>query len=242
MQAADVMVTDVVSVPESATVREVAQLMLDKRVSGVPVVDKSGRIVGIVSEGDLIRRAEIGSQRQRSWWLELLTGTEQLAAEYIKAHAVRVTDIMSREVVAASESTPLSEIATLLERHRIKRVPIVRGGRLVGIVSRANLVQALAAKPPAAPVKSDDRTIREALTAHIREQPWGMPWLLTTTVEDGIVKLWGPVTSDQVRTSLRIAAETTPGVKAVKDELFVWDPAIDYAPPFREETPQKRAS
>jgi CBS domain-containing protein len=241
MQAADVMITDVVSVPETATVREVAQLMLDKRISGVPVVDAKGRIVGIVSEGDLLRRAEIGSQRKRSWWLELVAGTEQLASEYIRSHAVRVTDIMARDVVTATETTPLSEIATLLERHRIKRVPIVRGGKLVGIVSRANLVQALAAQPPAASVKSDDRSIRETLTKHIREQPWGMPWLLTTTVEDGVVTLWGPVTSEQIRASLRIAAETTPGVKDVKDEMFIWDPAMDYAPPFRPE-PQKKAS
>jgi CBS domain-containing protein len=240
MQAADVMVTDVVSVPESATVRDVAQLMLDKRISGIPVVDGNNRIVGIVSEGDLIRRAEIGSQKKRSWWLELVAGTEQLAAEYVKSHALHVADIMSRNVVTAPPSTPLSEIATLLERHRIKRVPIVRDGKLVGIVSRANLIQALAARPPAPAVTSDDRAIREALTAHIRKQPWGMPWLLTTTVEDGVVTLWGPVTSDQIRASLRIAAETTPGVKAVKDELFIWDPAMDYAPPFREE--KKKAS
>ena len=144
MKARDVMVSPVISVKPSCTVKEVAQTLLERRISAVPVVDDTGKLVGIVSEGDLMHRAEIGTQRRHSWWLRVLTGDDALAAEYTKAHARTVADVMTREVITASPDTPLHEIAALLERRSIKRVPIVRDGALLGIVSRANLLQALA--------------------------------------------------------------------------------------------------
>jgi CBS domain-containing protein len=146
MKAADVMVSAVISVRPNARVEEVAGILLASRISAVPVIDEQGELLGIVSEGDLMRRAEAGTDRSRSWWLEYLTGKQVLAAEYVKSHSHKVTDVMTRSVITATPDTSLSEIATLLERNRIKRVPIVQNGKVVGIVSRANLLQALAEK------------------------------------------------------------------------------------------------
>ncbi len=178
--------------------------------------------MGVVSEGDLMRRAEIGTEPQRSWWLELFAGERAKAEEFVRAHAVKVADVMTTKVVTATEDTPLSTIAALLERHRIKRVPILRDGSVVGIVSRANLLQAFAGTPPAedARTASDDQALRERVVAQIRSQPWGMPWLMTVTVRDGVVELWGPVNSEEQKRTIRVAAEATPGVRRVEDNLL----------------------
>jgi CBS domain-containing protein len=220
MLARDVMVKDVVTVSPEATVREAARLLVEHGISAMPVIEDDGRVVGIVSEGDLIRRTEIGTERQQSWWLEMLTPSEIRAEDFVRAHAVKVADIMTRRVVSATEPTTLADIATLLERHGIKRVPILRDGKIVGIVSRANLVRALASAPVHAPVTADDETIRNRVIEQIRALPGGMPWLLTVTVRNGMVDLWGPVNSDPVRQAIRVAAEATPGVKRVTDNLF----------------------
>ena len=144
MKAADVMVSAVISVRPNARVEEVASILLANRISAVPVIDDQDELVGIVSEGDLMRRAEAGTERSRSWWLEYLTGKQVLASEYVKSHSHKVTDVMTPSVITATPETALGEIAMLLERNRIKRVPIVQNGKVVGIVSRANLLQALA--------------------------------------------------------------------------------------------------
>jgi len=146
MKAADVMVSAVISIRPNARVEEVASILAN-RISAVPVIDEQDELVGIVSEGDLMRRAEAGTDRSRSWWLEYLTGKQILAAEYVKSHSHKVIDVMTRSVISATPETPLGEIAMLLERNRIKRVPIVQNGKVVGIVSRANLLQALAEMP-----------------------------------------------------------------------------------------------
>jgi CBS domain-containing protein len=141
MKARDVMVSPVITVKPSASVREVAQLFIERRISAVPVVDERGKLVGIVSEGDLLHREETGTERRRTSWLNFLTAKEALAAEYVKAHARKVSDVMTREVITATPDTPLHEIASTLEKCWIKRVPIVSNGQLVGLVSRANLIQ-----------------------------------------------------------------------------------------------------
>ncbi len=150
MRARDVMVSPVIAVMPSCPVEEVAKTLLERGISGVPVVDSQGRLVGIVSEGDLLHRSETDTERKRSWWLRLLTDGETLAAEYTKAHARKVEDVMTRDVVTAGPDTPLNAIAMLLEKHAIKRVPIVQDGQLIGIVSRANLIQAVASGRPEA--------------------------------------------------------------------------------------------
>lgn len=222
MRAHDVMVSPVVTVTPSASVRDVAKLLLERRISAVPVVDTQGKLVGIVSEGDLVRRVEIGTDRHRSWWLLLLADERTLAADYIKTHSRKVEDIMTRNVITATPETPLSEIARLLEKHRIKRVPIVRNGQLVGIVSRSNLVQAVASSGSKLEVPVSDTSIREKLLAHLNAQGWAHTGLLNATVHDGVVDLWGIIGSEIERKAIRVAAETMPGVRAVNDHMVVW--------------------
>lgn len=161
MQAADVMTTNVITVQPDTGVREIARLLLKHRISAVPVVDTEQRARGIVSEGDLMRRAENDTDRRHSLWLEVIFSTPEKAADYIKTHGRTADDVMTRDVVTVKEDTPLHEIVGLLERHHIKRAPVTRDGRLVGIVSRANLLHGLAAKAAesAGPSSSDDQTI-----------------------------------------------------------------------------------
>jgi len=168
MKARDVMVSPVITVKPSSSVKEVAKTFLERRISAAPVVDDQGKLVGIVSEGDLMHRAEAGTERHRSWWLRALTAEETLAAEYVKAHARKVADVTTRDVITATADTPLHEIAVLLEKNSIKRVPIVKNGQLVGIVSRANLIQAVASTRKGLEIPLSDTTIRDKLLAHLK--------------------------------------------------------------------------
>lgn len=221
MKARDVMTTHVITISPNASIQDVAELLLQNRISALPVVNQDGGLVGIVSEGDLLRRSEVGTDRRRSWWLRLLVGQETLAAEYVKTHASKVADVMTKKVITAELATPLSEIATLLERNSIKRVPIMENGKLVGIVTRANLVQAFAVthKKGAVNITDSDTAIREKLMERLRGEPWARTWLLNVIVQDGVVDLWGMVASDAERNAIRIAAETMPAVRAVNDHL-----------------------
>jgi CBS domain-containing protein len=221
MKAHDIMVSPVITVKPATTVKELARILLTHRISGVPVVDDHGRVVGMVSEGDLIHRAEAGTERQRSWWLVGITGERTLADEYVKARGRTVGDVMTRSVISAAPDTPLGEIALLLEKHGIKRVPIMGDGTLVGIVSRANLVQAVATAPDALNIPLSDTAIRERLLGHLKEQHFADATLLNVTVSGGVVNLWGFVNSDSARRAIRLAAETIPGVQAVRDNLAV---------------------
>lgn len=219
MRAKDVMTPHVVTVKPGSTVREVAELLLKHGISAVPVVDDTDHLVGIVSEGDLIRRAEIGTdERKRSWWLRLFSNTANLAAEYVKTHSNHVRDVMTKNVITVSEDTPLSDIAALFEKHRIKRVPVTRDGRLVGIVSRANLIQALAAKSSTlTPAAADDGTIRLKVLEALRSQPWSHPESGGVTVTNGVVGFWGIYWDEEERRASIVAAENVPGVREVVD-------------------------
>jgi CBS-domain-containing membrane protein len=224
MKASDIMMSPVITVTPNDSVQTVAEILLKHRISGVPVVDHSGNLVGIVSEGDLMRRAEAGTEHHRSWWLKLLMGREGLATEYVKEHATIVADVMTRDVITASPETPVRKIAELLERNRIKRVPIIRDGKIVGIVSRANLLQALAALgtklAPERPVT--DTALREAVLARLQAEPWMRTSLVNVTANDGTIDLWGIVDSQSEKKALKTVAEQTPGVRAVNDGLIVW--------------------
>ena len=222
MKAVDVMTTTVVTVGPDACVQDVANILLGSRISAVPVVDRNGSLLGIVSEGDLMRRVEAGTGRRRPWWLAILTGREVLATEYVKEHSRKVTDVMTRHVVTAAPDTPLSTIASLLEKNAIKRVPIVENGKVVGLVSRANLLQALASvskQAKAAP--ADDSKIRETVLNQLRAEPWTRPSLINVIVQDGAVELWGIVNSASEKRAVRVAAEVTPGVRAINDNLII---------------------
>ena len=223
MKASDVMITGVITVKPDSDVPEVAALLLNNHISAAPVVDNTGRLIGIISEGDLLRRGEAGTGHERSWWLRLLIGREVLAAEFLKEHSRRVGDLMTREIVSAEPDTPVAEIATLLERHRIKRVPIVQNDKVVGIVSRANLIQALATfrKKALQPQPIADAELREKIVSRLKSEPWVRPNLVNVTVTDGTVDLWGLVGSAVEKQALRVAVETIPNVKAVNDPVIV---------------------
>ena len=217
MRARDVMVRAVVTTSPDSTVEELARLMINLRISGVPVMDRDGRLVGIVTEGDLLRRVETGTERHRPRWSEPFSSNSLLAAEYIKSHAKRVADIMTREVFSVEELATLGEIADLLETKHIKRVPVVHDGKIVGIVSRADLLKVLASGGTKTAHQEQDRTIRAQLLAELREQKWTDASEGRVVVSDGVVHLWGIVGSEDERRALRIAAENTPGVRGIED-------------------------
>jgi CBS domain-containing protein len=222
MNASDVMTSKVVSVGRDAPIGDAIRLMLDHRISGLPVVDGSGKVAGILTEGDLLRRVETQTERQRRRWLEFLLGPSRLADEYVHTHGRKVDEIMTEGVVSVVEDTPLSEIVRLMERHRVKRLPVLRGDALLGIVSRADLMRALAQLvDKEAASASDDDQIRNCVLAELARTAWAPLAGITVVVKDGIVELDGVITNDKGREALRVAAENVPGVKIVRDYL-VW--------------------
>ena len=217
MRARDVMVRAVVTTSSDTTVEQLARLMINLRISGVPVMDRDGRLVGIVTEGDLLRRVETGTERHRPRWSEPFSSSSRLAAAYIKSHAKRVADIMTREVFSVEELATLGEIADLLETKHIKRVPVVHDGKIVGIISRADLLKVLASGGAKTAHEEQDRTIRAQLLAELREQKWADASEGRVVVSDGVVHLWGIVGSEDERRALRILAENTPDVRGIED-------------------------
>ena len=228
MKARDVMVSPVITVSENSTVRDVAKILIAQRISAVPVLDHAGKLIGIVSEADLMHRKEAGTERPASWWLSLISGDRTLAEEYVQSHATKVKDVMTKDVHTAHPDTPLYELADLLEEKHVKRVPIVSdGGDLVGIVSRANIIQAVASVRPKLEISVPDAMIRDRLLAELKKQPWSHVHKLNTTVANGVVDLWGQAQSDKERQAIRVAAESIPGVTAVNDHLML-EPAFIY--------------
>ncbi|MFQ5847503.1 MAG: CBS domain-containing protein [Candidatus Methylomirabilales bacterium] len=219
MKAKDVMTTKVVAVGPEMPVNAIAALLLERHISAVPVIDEDRRILGIVSEGDLMRRHE--TARRRSWWLATFGEAEALARDFVRSHGQRAKDVMTRGVVTVTDETPVAAIAELLEQKGIKRVPVVRDGRLVGIVSRADLLRGLAARglKPMAPEAQDDEAIRAQLLAVLEQEPWAETHFLSVVVDHGVVHFWGLVRSEAERQALGVAAETIPGVRGVEDHL-----------------------
>lgn len=226
MRAVDVMTTNVITVTPETSIHALAELLCAHGVSGVPVVDAAGGLVGIVSEGDLLHRAELGTERhperRRIRWLDRLASDRDLARDYLKSHARTVADVMTREVVTVADTTGLDEIADLLETKRIKRVAVLRDGVLVGIVSRANLVRALAnaeSQPPSA-ADLDDFAIRDALFGALRGKSWAKVWAPDVVVRDKVVHVWCPDDQpEEERQALRVAAENISGVAGVEIHL-----------------------
>jgi CBS domain-containing protein len=221
MLARDVMTKPVVTVRPDASVPEIARLLLDRHISAVPVVDGDGRVLGIVSEGDLIRRPEVAGPRRRSWWLALLSGGAGDAAEYVKTHGGQASDVMTRPAVTVTEDTPAGDIARLLEERRIKRVPVVRQSKLVGLVSRADLLRGLASSKPS-PRKgprATDQAIRQKLLRRLERESWAPFGQMNVIVTDGVVHLWGLVDSTEQRKALLVAAREVSGVRGVEDHL-----------------------
>jgi len=221
MNASDVMVHDVVTVGPEDEVSKAAQLLVDHDVSALPVIDGDRRVIGILSEADLLHREEIGTEKHRPWWLEAITPASALAFDYAKSHGRKVAEVMSEHVVSAGEDASLAELAGILERNRIKRVPILKDGKLVGIVSRSNLIQALASTPPApADDQLADRGIRAAILAQLAKQSWTNFGERNIVVSNGVVHIWGLVGSPDERKALIALAEDVSGVRKVSDEMI----------------------
>jgi len=224
MKASDIMTSPVFTVEPDAQVKDVAAMLFERRISAVPVVEK-GTLVGIVSEADLLRRQEIGTEclgQGGSWWLRLFSANPSVEG-YIKSHARHARDVMTREVVTVSPDAALAEVAQILETRDIGRVPVVEAGQLVGDVSRANLVQALAvaAGTADASLSADDQSIRRLLLAELERHDWWRVDRANVIVTDGVVHFWGMVESDDARPAARVAAENVPGVRGVDDHRFI---------------------
>jgi CBS-domain-containing membrane protein len=221
MRAADVMTTNVISVQADTEVREIAGLLLKHRISAVPVVNEDMHVIGLVSEGDLMRRVETGTDDRHSWWLADVLSTRDKTADYIKTHGHKASDVMTQTVMTVREDTPLYEIAGLLEKHHIKRAPVTRDDKLIGIVSRANLLHGLVAQGAegGAAKLPDDKEIRDSLLKEISQAAGVDSTLINATVKDGVVQLWGNVQSETDKKAAEIAAECIPGVKSVENNI-----------------------
>jgi CBS domain-containing protein len=222
MKAADLMTSFVVTVKPDATIECAAQLMLQYRISGLPVTDSDGAVLGIVTESDLLRRAETGTEKRHARWVSLLMSPGRLAQEYVHAHGRKVGEVMTERVFTVTPQTPLSDVVALMETKRVKRLPVVSQGRLVGIVSRADVMAALVGLLSERPVGSrTDAEIRDQILAEIDRHPWGSRESIDVLVTNGVVVLKGAIPDERERAALRVAAENVPGVKAVHDRL-VW--------------------
>ena len=221
MKTKDVMTVGVVTVAEDAPVHEAIRLMLQRKISGLPVVDASGALSGIVTEGDFLRRAELGTERRAPRWIEFLLGPGKLAENYVHAKGRKVRDVMTETVQTVEEDTPLSDVVEIMERKHVKRVPVLRAGKLVGIVTRTNLLHALAGQQRFDVAQSSDITIRTKLVAELNRQNWAPLVAIDIAVTDGVVKFSGAITDERQRHALHVAAENIPGVKQVEDQL-VW--------------------
>jgi CBS domain-containing protein len=220
MRAHQIMTRPVITVTPETTMVEAANLMLQKHVSGLPVVDATGKLVGMLSEGDFIRRSEIGTQRKRSRFLRFILGPGKAASDFVQEHGRRVSEIMTSEpLLTVSEETPLERIVELMERNSIKRVPVIHDGKVVGIVSRSNLLQAVASLARDVPdPTADDDHIRNRVIDTLAKQDW-CPFGLSVLVRDGIVHLSGVITEERARKAAVVAAENVTGVKKVHDHL-----------------------
>lgn len=219
MRAHQIMTRSVLTVTPEATILEAANIMLQRHISGLPVADASGSLVGIVSEGDFIRRSEIGTQRKRGRWLKLILGPGETAIDFVREHGRKVSEIMTRELFTITEDTPLDEIVKTMENNNIKRLPVMRGDSLVGIVSRANLLQAVASLAREIPDPTvDDDHIRNRVFAALQKNDW-CPFGLGVVVRDGIVHLSGVITDEHSRRATIVGAENVAGVKTVHDHL-----------------------
>jgi CBS domain-containing protein len=227
MHASQVMTRSVVTVPADATVYAAADILLGSRISAAPVIDADGRMVGIVSEADLMNRPETGTVPTRTWLQRLLASDARLARDYVRSHSHHVADVMTRKVVTAEERTPLHDVALLMQRHGLKRLPVMRDGKVVGIVSRANLLQGLLAREPFpadAPL-GDDR-IRDKVYKELARHSWAAD-ITNIVVDSGTVSLWGHVNSAPAKEAVRIAVECVSGVRRVVNNVVVMPREID---------------
>ncbi len=228
MRAEDVMTPCVVTISSDSTVFDAAEILVSMHISALPVVDGSGQMVGIVSEADLMRRPEIGTTPRHSWLSRMLADGGKSAAEYVSFHSRRVADVMTKKVISVQRDASLGEIAETMAKHKVKRVPVLRDGLVVCIVSRSNLLQALMSRETAndSAAPSDDE-LRRKVEAAVDKQPWTSAWPTNVMVNSGVVHLWGFVSSNAVLSAYRVAAENVPGVKKVKNHMRPVPPSVN---------------
>jgi CBS domain-containing protein len=230
MKAFDIMTTRVATIRPDAPIAEAIRVMLQKRISGLPVVDAEERLIGIVTEGDFMRRSETSTERLRPRWLEFILGPHRLADEYVRTHARKVEDVMTRNVATVDDVTPIDRIVRLMEERRVKRLPVLREGKVAGMISRADLMRVLARLTAKSATVADhgfaaDAKIRRAILAEMDKQLWAPRASVNIEVRDGVVQLLGVIWDEKDRQALRVLAENAPGVAKVEDHL-------EYAPPI----------
>lgn len=220
MQAKDVMVRGVIAIGPDMPVRIAARAMVSNKVSALLVMGIDARLMGVISEGDLLRRVETGTERDRSSWADMFVSSDTVIKEFVKSRGKRASDVMTRDVITAAPETPLREIAGLMEKHGIKRVPIVEDAVVVGIVSRADFLRIFADVDEATDWTESDRVLHQRIMDSIRDQPWaGRPFNII--VSERRADLWGYVYSEAEKTAIRVAAEATPGIESVANHLRV---------------------
>lgn len=225
----------VIGIAPEASIADAARLMLGNRISGLPVIEGDGTLVGVVSEGDFLRRGELGTERKRSWWLELLAGPGELAGEYARAHGRRIDEVMATDLVTVPPGASLDDAVELMTQHDIKRLPVIEDGRVVGIVTRSDLLRAvLRALPARAGVAIDDERIRRRVLAELAGKPWSGNGMIRVKVDHGITELSGTIFDERERQAARVVAENVPGVTSVTDRLVWIEPVSGtvIAPPF----------
>lgn len=222
MRAADVMTRDVKTVAPETTVSEIVQTLIKHHISALPVIDGEGRLVGVVSEADLLHRPEAGTEERRPWWLDLFADPDARAEAFLKAHGRTAAEVMSRDIEVVQEDTPLDVVAKLFDERRIKRLPVIRDSRVVGIVSRSDLIRTLAEPRTETPApKPDDLAIKDRFERTVRAAGFASVGAVTLVVEDGRVELWGVAETRKEREALELAAAEIPGVESVENHLAV---------------------
>lgn len=235
MQVRDVMTRNVISVKADESILTAARLMLQNRISGLPVLDASGALIGIVTEGDFLRRGELGTTKRRPRWVEFLLGPGKLAEEYVHQSGKRISEVMTRKPHTVGEADSLSDVVTLMEHYRVKRLPVVSNGKLVGIVSRANLLHALASLAREAPAAASggDAGIRDRILEALAKQHWALA--VNVVVKNGVAEIWGTIMDERERQACMVAVENVPGVKKVHDHLVWVEPMSGMAFPSAED-------
>jgi CBS domain-containing protein len=240
MQVRDVMTRNVISVKVDDSILSAARLMLQNRISGLPVVDANGALVGVVTEGDFLRRGELGTTRRRPKWLEFIVGPGRLAEEYVHESGRKVGEVMTPEPYTVGEDDSLETVVKLMERRRIKRLPVMREGELVGIVSRANLMHALASLAREAPAAAaDDAAIRDRILAALAKERWA--FAVNVVVKNGVAEVWGTIMDERERQACMVTVENVPGVKAAHDHLVWVEPMSGMAFPSAEDEAREGA-
>lgn len=222
MRAHQIMTTEVHTVRPHTSIAEIARLMTDKRISGVPVVEDDGHLVGIVSQTDLLHRAETGTERKRKWWIALFIDSDMRARDFVKAHGLKAEDVMGRYVISVSDNAKLSEVADILDANNLKRVPVLKDGKLVGIITRGDLVRALAsANFDASIPEGNNAAVQKALLERIQAQSWVNTSHLNVVVHDNVIELWGFAETEDRRKALLVLVREAAGTRRIDDHIII---------------------